>query len=260
MVMYSHSKLSTFEQCSLKYKYKYVDKIKVLGKSVEALLGFAVHDVLEYLYTQVKNNKIPELDEIIMIYSNTWKDNYNENIVIVKDDLTEKDYFNKGVQFLIDYYMKHKPFTDNTLETEKRINIVLDKLNNINLIGYIDRLVHNKEKDEYEIHDYKTSNSMPSQQELDQDRQLALYSIAIKEAFGHDKPVILVWHYLAHGIKVTSSRTNSQLLDLKNQTIELIKKIESTTIFPHNKSILCNWCEYKTMCSAWNTEYKYKNH
>ena len=26
--IYSHSKLSTFEQCKLKYKYRYIDKIK----------------------------------------------------------------------------------------------------------------------------------------------------------------------------------------------------------------------------------------
>ena len=45
-----------------------------------------------------------------------------------------------------------------------------------------------------------------------------------------------------------SKRTNSQLENLKKETIELIKKVESAKEFPRNKSALCNWCEYKNIC------------
>jgi len=50
MTRYSHSKLSTFEQCRYKYKLKYVDRIKLEGASnVEAFLGSRVHEALEKL-------------------------------------------------------------------------------------------------------------------------------------------------------------------------------------------------------------------
>jgi len=252
MSIYSHSRLSTFEQCPLKFKYRYIDKIRVLKKSIESLLGFTVHNVLEYLYNQVKQGRIPSMDEIIIFYTENWKENYDENIVIIKKDLTEKDYFNKGVRFLINYYSKHKPFNDNTLEVEKRININLDEKGNFKIQGFIDRLVYNIKTQEYEVHDYKTANSIPSREKIDNDRQLALYSIAIKELFGKEKKVCLVWHYLAHDIKVCSRRTNEQLEQLKKETIELIKKIESATEFNPNKSVLCNWCEYKEICPKFN--------
>jgi len=48
------------------------------------------------------------------------------------------------------------------------------------------RLVKNIQTGEYEIHDYKTANSLPRQEDIDNDRQLALYAIAIKELFGKD--------------------------------------------------------------------------
>ena len=32
----------------------------------------------------------------------------------------EKDYFNKGIQFLADYYQKNCPFKDGTIECEER--------------------------------------------------------------------------------------------------------------------------------------------
>ena len=47
-----------------------------------------------------------------------------------------------------------------------------------------------------EIHDFKTAQRVPRQQELDRDRQLALYQIGVAEKYGADRPIRLVWHYL----------------------------------------------------------------
>jgi len=175
-------------------------------------------------------------------------------MVIVKENLTPKDYFERGTKFLIDYYNSNKPFDDNTIEIEKRIFIELEGKYKIQ--GFIDRLVHNIENNEYEIHDYKTSNNLPKKEQVDNDKQLALYSIAIKEKFGKDKEVSLIWHYLAHDKKINSKRTNEQLEQLKKETIELIKEIEKTTEFPPNKSHLCHWCQYKDICPAWKKPFE----
>ncbi len=245
---YSHSRLSTFEQCPFKFKLRYIDKVTPeIENFIEAFLGSVVHNTLEWLYLQVKENNVPELDDVVLRYASEWHENYTPDINIVKFGTTSKDYYNKGIKFLIDYYMKHKPFEDGTLDVEKRVVVNLE---DYEIQGYIDRLVFNSEKDEYEIHDYKTAKNLPSQDKVDTDRQLALYSIAIKEEFGKD--VKLVWHYLAHNKKITSRRTDEQLEDLKEEILELIKKIESTTEFPVKKSVLCGWCGYKNMCSEMN--------
>lgn len=255
MVVYSHSKLSTFEQCPYKYKLKYIDKIKPeIEKTIEAHLGTCVHDTLEWVYNLVKEKKIPSINEVITYYSVKWQNEFAEEILIVKKEMSAKDYFNKGVQFLIDYYSKYYPFQDGTIACEKRIFIELDK--NTKLQGFIDRLVKNLETGEFEIHDYKTANFLPSQEKIDKDRQLALYSIAIKESYGKDKEVKLIWHYLAHNQKIESKRTNEQLEQLKQETKELIKQIESTRYFSTNKSVLCSWCEYKNQCPEFNPKIK----
>jgi putative RecB family exonuclease len=255
---YSHSKLSTFEQCPFKYKLRYIDKIKpIIEKTIEAHLGSSVHHALEWLYNFVKENpeKIPEFDEVVLTYISEWEKNFSKNILVVKNNMDYKDYFNKGVEFLLNYYQKNHPFNDGTIECEKKIYIDLDEETKIQ--GFIDRLVHNIEKGRYEIHDYKTANTLPTQEKMDEDRQLALYSIAIKEIYGEDKEVILVWHYLAHDKKIISKRTKDQLENLKEETKELIKKIESTSEFPINPSVLCNWCEYKEICPAHNPNSPY---
>lgn len=251
MATFSHSKLQSFEQCAYKYKLKYIYKIKPeIEKSIESHLGSATHDALEWLYIEVLKNHIPELDEVIAKYIRTWNKDFSDKILIVKKEFTHKDYFDKGVKFIIDYYIKHKPFNDGTLETEKQIWVNLEKDYPHKIIGYIDRLSYNSETKEYEIHDYKTANWLPDQKKLDQDRQLALYSIGIKQLLGDQHNVKLIWHYLKHNTKVTSERTPEQLTQLKKDIINQIAKIESNTEWNTNKMILCNWCEYKGMCKA----------
>ena len=167
--------------------------------------------------------------------------------------MTIEFYFNKGIRFLINYFLKNTPFKDNTIYTEKKIFISLDSKGEYFLVGYIDRLVHNKETNIFEIHDYKTG-SLKSQEELDEDRQLALYSIGIIETFKNVNNIKLVWHFLDSNKELISKRTMEQLIKLKGEIINLIKKIKSTKEFTTNKSNLCSWCEYKSKCPEFNKE------
>ena len=249
MTIYSHSRLSTFEQCPFKFKLRYIDKIKPeIEATIEAHLGTCVHETLEWLYGEVVNKRIPSVDSMISYYVSIWEKYYTSDIKIVKKCFNAKDYFNKGVGFLVDYYTKHQPFDDGTLELEKKIIIYLDDEGKYKMQGFIDRFTLNPHTNVYEIHDYKTANTLPSREKFEEDRQLALYSIGIKDLFGYDKDVHLIWHYLAHNTKIVSKRTNEQLQKLKEDIIELIKKIEATNEFPAKKSVLCDWCEFKGMC------------
>ncbi len=251
-MIYSHSRLSTFEQCPFKFKLRYIDEIvPEIEQTIESHLGKSVHETLEWLYKKViKEKKVATITELIDQYTEAWSNSFTPEIKIVRRNLTAKDYFSKGVKFLIDYYIKHKPFEDGTIELEKRILVKLDKEEKYKIQGFVDRIVKNPRTGEYEIHDYKTANTLPTKEKIDCDRQLALYSIGIKETFNTTKNVNLVWHYLAHNTKIISKRTNEQLEQLKKDIIQLIKKIELTTEFPTYTSVLCDWCEYKSMCPA----------
>ncbi len=253
--VFSHSRLSAFEQCKLKYKFRYIDNIiPDIEKTIESHLGNSVHKTLEWLYRQVKKKLVPSLDNVIQEYARNWKEDFEDEIPVAKKNMTPGDYFNKGIQFLVNYYMKHKPFDDNTIAVEKEILISLDESGNYKIRGFIDRLAYNLETLEYEVHDYKTSNNLPKREDIEKDRQLALYSLAIKETFGEEKKIILIWHYLSFNRKIHSKRTNEQLKQLKEETLKLIKEVESTKEFPPTKSPLCNWCEYKAICPAWGNK------
>lgn len=249
MVVYSHSRLSTFEQCKIKYKFKYIDKLTPdYDSSIERFLGKKVHETLEWVYKHAKERKF-DLDDLIKYYIESWNEGYNSSIKIVKEENNAEHYFNRGIKYLINYFLKHSPFIDNTIATEKRIYVTLDENKEYKLLGFIDRLVHHEDKNIFEIHDYKTG-AIKSQEELDKDRQLALYSLAIRDSFENVEDVHLIWHFLDHDKQITSKRTLEQLEELKKDIIQLINKIESTQEFDPNPSVLCNWCEYRTYCPA----------
>ena len=50
---------------------------------------------------------------------------------------------------------------------------------------------------------------------------------------------------------MTSKRTKQELIQLKTEVEDSIDIIESTNEFPENVSALCDWCQYKFMCPAW---------
>ena len=257
MAIYSHSRISTFEQCKLKYKFRYIEKIiPEVEITIEVHLGKCVHDILEWLYKQVKDGKIPTIDETIVYYMQVWKKNYNDGIVINRKKLDAKYYFNQGIKFILDYYLEHQPFDDNTLEVEKMIVVNLDEKGNYKVQGFIDRLAYNLQTGEYEIHDYKTGNALPDSEKINNDKQLALYALAIKNLYGKDSDVCLIWHYLNFNKKICIKKNNEQLEELRNEVIRLIKEIESETNFPSRKSGLCDWCEYQNMCPEFNPNFE----
>lgn len=48
MTLYSYSRLRCYEQCPQKYKFQYIDKIKIEAKeSIELFLGKRVHKTLK---------------------------------------------------------------------------------------------------------------------------------------------------------------------------------------------------------------------
>lgn len=257
MTIYSHSRIETFYQCPLKFKYQYIEKPKVpFHEGVEAFMGSRVHDTLEQLYKWVQHTKIPTEKELIDYYKKQWKENWNKNIVITKEGLKGSHYRNLGIKCIKNYYRNNKPFDDgNTIGLEKHISIDLDGTGRYKMQGFIDRLVE-KENGHYEIHDYKTFSTLPEQAKADEDRQLALYTIGLEQEFEDVKDVELIWHYVVFGKEARSKRTRDQLEDLRNQTIERIMEIESCKKFEPNVTNLCNWCKYQGICPEWKHERK----
>jgi len=247
--LYSHSRLSSFENCRKQFEFRYILKIPSESESIEAFVGKRVHEILERLYLFVGRDQIPGVEKVVDRYQKLWEETYDgERVRIVREGTPLSFYRQLGEQCLRGYYARHYPFDeDETLGIEKRVIFPLDDAGEYRMQGIIDRISRARDGT-IEIHDYKTGARVPSQKMLDQDRQLALYQIGLAGEYGDDVPFRLVWHYVAKNQTRTSTRTPEELARLRPSTMERINEIQQASEFPPRKIALCNWCEYKARC------------
>ncbi len=247
--IYSHSRLSSFENCPKQFEFRYILKVPSETEGIEAFVGKRVHEILERLYLFVGRGQIPGIEKVIDRYQKLWEETFDaERVRIVREGTPLSYYRELGESCLRGYYLRHYPFDESeTLGIERRVVFPLDEAGNYRMQGIIDRIARARDG-AIEVHDYKTGARVPSQRVLDQDRQLALYQIGLAREYGEDTPFRLVWHYVAKNRTCSSTRGPDELAALRETTIQRIDEIEAATTFEPKKIALCNWCEYKERC------------
>ena len=250
MATYSNSKINTFETCPYQYKLHYIDKIEPeVPQTIESFMGDLVHQTLEKLYKDKKFKKRVAKASLIKFYRDLWEKEYSEDILVVKDGLNAENYRKMGEKYVSDYYDSYKndDMTIIGLETQDRLTLPDGNQWHVR----IDKL--GCEGETYFVCDYKTNARIKLQEEADSDRQLAMYSVWVKDKFKDAKKVILKWHMLAFNKEITSERTNEQLKALQQEVMEVIQEIEEATKendFPTNTTKLCDYCLYKSECPS----------
>ena len=262
-MLYSNSKLSTYENCPWRYKLVYIDKIEKPEKQgIEAFMGSMVHDVLEKCHKDLIVAHRNTVDDLIRFYNIQWDKEWTDEIQIVRKQYKKEDYKNSGEKCIRDYFTRYAPFDKTrTIATEMMVNFPIDEEKKYLGTGFIDRLDISRDNT-YEIHDYKTSRNLPTQEKADSDRQLGLYHIAVQTKWPDARDIKLIWHYLIFDKELLSSRTSGQVKQLKTEVMSLIDEIEEKTkeleedskgtaaqkIFPANETTLCDWCEFQGQC------------
>jgi RecB family exonuclease len=253
---YSISSLGSFSTCPLQYRFNYLDRVETEVESVEAFMGSRVHEALEELYKHVKNAAVRPRDWLTGVYEEAWRKNWHPGVKVVRTEFTADDYFQKGRRCLEDYYEAYHPFDQaKVVAVEERITFsVRDGGDEFPFVGVVDRLDWNPREKTFEIHDYKTSGSLMTQEEADADRQLALYQLALARRDPEYAAARLVWHFLLFDKEVRSGRTPAQLETLEREIAADVRAVEEAKgrgEFPPRKSALCDWCAYQDICPLW---------
>jgi putative RecB family exonuclease len=249
--IYSHSRLACFEKCKKQFHYRYIEKRPVDTEGIEAFVGKRVHEVLERLNQFVERGLVPSLAKVVARFRADWEQHFDaDRVRIVRAENPPESYRENGERCLANHYRRHYPFDrDETLGIEAHVAFPLDGEGRYRMQGFVDRISRAPDG-AIEIHDYKTGRWVPTQQNLDADRQLALYQIGVQSRHGSESPVRLVWHYLLRDQVRVSTRTPGQLADLRTKTIALIDRIESEQDFAPKPGNLCTWCEHNDVCPA----------
>lgn len=249
MPVYSHSRLSSYEKCPLQYRFRYIDRIKRETQGIEAFMGNRVHEAIEHLYRVLGEGRTPGTAEVVDVYHQKWEANYSEeNVRIVRREYCAADYRATGEGCVRRYCERRQPSDDGeTLGLEDRFRLALDPAGRYQIMGVIDRLAR-AAAGIYEVHDYKTSASLPSDEDLRRDRQLTFYQMSVSDRFPDAREIRLVWHFLAHGKRLESRRSESEIAGHRKAAMRRIDAIEAAKDHPARESALCRWCEYRDIC------------
>lgn len=96
--------------------------------------------------------------------------------------------------------------------------------------------------------DYKTNFKPKTQQDIDKDKQLGFYNMAIKELWPDAKDVRLSMYFLKSDMKLTTKREDDELDALKDEVIATAEKIENEKEYLPKENALCDWCDYGHLC------------
>jgi putative RecB family exonuclease len=248
--VYSHSRLSSFEKCPLQYRFRYIDRIKRDTQGIEAFMGSRVHEAVEHAYREKTKGRVAKAGELVDLYHANWNAKYTPAVRIVRKGLVADDYRSQGETYVREYHKAYAPFEDGeTLGIEEKFQFGLDPAGRYQVMGFIDRLARTA-PGAYEVHDYKTGATLPSEEDLRRDRQLTLYQMAVSERYPDAREIRLVWHYLAHRTRLESRRTEDEIAAHRRATIRLIDTVEAARDYPARETALCRWCEYRDICPA----------
>lgn len=187
---YSHSQLKTFDECALRFRYKYIDKIKEPAATPSPAMerGIIVHDALELLHKKIQNSGTvmtkSELHTHIELKMRDFRDRYDS---VSESPLSSEIYTDEleiSKSMIGRYYDTYHPFNQTKINgLEQMISFELP--NTAKFRGIIDRL--DFDGDRAIIVDYKTDKSIaPYGAFVDTyQQQLTSYAVWVMNNYPH---------------------------------------------------------------------------
>jgi len=250
----SASGIKDYAECSLKYRFSRVDKLKPEGTSDALELGSCIHKALaDFHQERMIGNKL-SIQELHESFEGHWK-----SVIEVKHDIKYKKgngfdtLLQDGKNLLTTYYdnLPDEKFTVLALEEPFSFNIPDLP---IPIIGVFD-MIEQDESGTIIIVDFKTSSKSYSSSDVDQSQQLTIYQMGLKQNGYRDREILLRFDCLIKTKvpKFEQYYTTRSEIDEKRlaKKIYCIFSAIEKNIFLPNESWKCGGCSFRRHCDEW---------
>ena len=253
LLAFSYSKMSLYEECPLKYKFKYIDKIKEEPKYYFAF-GSAIHAALEFLYS-VRNPPFPTIDEVCEAFRREW----NQKSYLEKGYRTQQksdDDFKKGLLMLKAYYDHNSARFAPPFLVEYSTDVEVDGL----LVRTISDRIEHLGGGEITIIDYKTGKDVRREP-----AQLYMYQKIteldprlkekIAETYGKRVSAVKIRELLYYHVPTNKEYSFARADDKEiggfwDRVLGVADNIRGLRFDPTPSERGCSWCDYKSLCPA----------
>ena len=207
MARISYSQISMYNDCPLRWKLNYVDKVSISESNIHLIFGTAMHEVLQHYLNVMYAETAKKADEIDL--DKMLRDNLIEQFKLAeekdgkppctKEQLME--FFDDGI-LIIDFFKKRRNQYFSKRDWELigcEIPIEVDLKNNIKMVGYLDVVMRHIPTDSIKIIDIKTSTmgwNKWMKKDENKTQQLLLYKQFYSKQYNHTIDKIEVEYFI----------------------------------------------------------------
>ncbi len=244
---YSFSRIKCFQQCPLRYRFRYLEGRKEAFRSIESFLGSTVHDVLEWLYAQRDAGTDPDESAVLAEFARHWTEGRDRTVAIIRVNNDDEEYIRLGREMLARFFSE--TFTrdqSRTVSLEQRLSKRLSDA--VLFTGFADR-IGRTDKGRLFVIDYKTSKSEGDGSEFSEGLQAPLYAACVLDHHDDDE-ALAGYHYLRHGTTKWQQVDRDRARQLVDRFLELVSEVEAAGDFPARPGVLCAWCGFNAICPS----------
>ncbi len=237
MLSLSASDLSLYLTCPLKYKFARVFGIPQ-EPTINQRFGILFHNVLERFHKEPPEDPEEGLQVLNRLFEAGWR---RTGFGSSDDELQFRDRAREALRL---YWENERESDGEPLWLEKKFDF---KVGDHHVRGRVDR-VDRLPDGNYELIDYKTGERK-TEEDLDDDLQLALYRMAAREAWGIQASTGS-YYYVLDGDKVAAPTKPDDAERVERTVLQVGEGILSQDFEPRPSPSVCSWCDYRLICPA----------
>lgn len=221
--LFNHDRFNVWMSCRKKYYYKYIKELKYPEFHHDYVFGKSIHALIDYHLRGLKTEHLLQ--------------NADEEILQVWNRIKNHPIMDKKV-----------------IKTEWGVNTAV-KGTPYWLIGRIDAVFYDEEKNKFIIADWKTGKFIPKKIHSNFQHKVYLYAFfQSRKDLGLDfKPENLSFQYFSlhpDSVEITEiGFSQEKLLEYEEDFARIINKIESSADFEIPEDCPDKYCQYKGLCN-----------
>lgn len=237
MLSLSASDLTLYLTCPLKYKFGRVFGIPQ-EPTINQRFGILFHNVLERFHKEPPEHEEDGLPTLNRLFESGWR---RTGFGSSDDELQFRDRAREALRL---YWERERVGEGEPVWLEKKFDF---KVGDHHVRGRVDRVDRLPDGD-YELIDYKTGERK-SEEDLENDLQLALYRMAAREAWGIEASTGS-YYYVLDGDKVAAPTKPDDAERVERTVLQVGEGILGQDFEPRPSPSVCSWCDYRLICPA----------
>ncbi len=250
----SYSSLRTYQQCSLRYYFKYVAQLPEESVSASFVFGRAIHAAIEFHFQSLlAEDEPPSLERLLEHYQQAWREQPLDSVIFGKSE-SPQSCRTLAERMLIAFQVSEAATPPGRIigvEEELRGELIADAPP---LLARLDLL--SEAPDAIVITDFKTSRSAWSSEQVEESAgQLYLYSELVRRLLSH-KPLRLEFIVATKGKEVSVTRhavpcRERQIARTLHIADLVWQGISEQRFMPSPSVMNCATCPYREPCRRW---------